>query len=122
MKSLAKISFFIYICVTGLASCSVDNNIVDHPLKPTTSPAFDTLQGSWLHSTTTLHPVGGSTSGSFTAVNTGYLRFNSDLTGTDQFLITPVSFTYTLLPGDTTLIFNNNPQGVPVFDTAIIRM
>jgi len=117
MKSLVKISFLIYLCAGGLASCTIDNDVLVHPQAKITTPAFDTLQGTWTHSATVLASVVPMPGFPRTITNAGTMHFDPDLTGYDNFVQTTTNFTYDLLPGDSILVLHSIQGGVPVNDT-----
>lgn len=100
-----------------IQSCTIED-VTDLPQNKITSPAFDTLQGKWKHQYTTYLPVTGGPGIALPEIDS--IQFNSDLTGIDHFPQAPVNFTYDLLPGDTTLIFNTGPISNPIYDTVII--
>ena len=123
MKSFRSIAFSIIalFAVLKLSSCGVDPDAIFHQPTQHTSVVFDTLQGQWQYQATTYVPAPPTTGGNFTVVlGHDSLQFRPDLTGRDHYPLAPVNFTYQLLPDDSTLIFNPNPLGNPVFDTVTI--
>lgn len=113
----------VLITVISLFSCGKSSA---DPAPVVTNSRVDTLFGKWRHSTSTFFAADGL-SAPFVVVNSGLadtLHFGEDMKGSDQlnasYLVPHYNFSYQLLADDSTIVFNHNPTGTPVYDTGII--
>lgn len=113
----------LLIAVVTLFSCGKSST---GPAPVVTNTRVDTLFGKWRHSASIFSAADGL-SAPFVVTNSDpadTLHFGEDMKGSDQlnasFLVPHYSFSYQLLANDSTIVFNHNPAGAPVYDTGVI--
>lgn len=110
-------TYFIVVSILLLTiSCSKTNS------NNTNSTKHTLLLSTWNFKSTTFIQIGGP--GLFRFIPTVPTTYDFNSAGI--FTIQPssplISYPYTLLADDSTLIFNTNPGGTPVYDTNFITL